>query len=136
MTDSFNGRILLQPNEIPKNWINILPDLPSSMTPLINPMDGKPVPPEMAFAIFPKECVMQEASIEPIIPIPKELREIFARSYRPSPLHRAIGLEKELGIEGDRIKIFYKNESCSPTGSHKPNTALTQAYYAKKEVIK
>ena len=136
MENSFNGRILLQPNEIPKNWINILPDLPSSMTPLINPMDGKPIPPEMAFAIFPKECVMQEVSSEPIIPIPKELREIFARTYRPSPLHRALGLEKELGIVGDRIKIFYKNESCSPTGSHKPNTAITQAYYAKKEGIK
>jgi len=135
MIDNFNGRVLLQPNEIPKNWINILPDLPSSMTPLINPMDGKPVPPEMAFAIFPKECVMQEVSLEPMIPIPKELREIFARTYRPSTLHRALGLEKVLGIEGDRIKIFYKNESCSPTGSHKPNTAITQAYYAKKEGI-
>jgi len=133
MVDNFNGRILLQPNEIPKNWINILPDLPSSMTPLINPMDGKPIPPEMAFAIFPKECVMQEFSLEPFIPIPKDLREIFARTYRPSPLHRALGLERDLGIEGDRIKIFYKNESCSPTGSHKPNTAITQAYYAKKE---
>jgi len=135
MVDNFNGRILLQPNEIPKNWVNILPDLPSSMTPLLNPMDGKPIPPEMAYAIFPKECVMQEFSLEPNIPIPKELREIFARTYRPSPLHRALGLEKELGIEGNRIKIFYKNESCSPTGSHKPNTAITQAYYAKKEGI-
>ncbi len=133
MVDYFNGRVLLQPNEIPKEWVNILPDLPSPMTPLINPMDGKPAPPEMALAIFPKECVMQEISQEPTIPIPKDLREIFARSYRPSPLHRALGLEKSLGIEGDDIKIFYKNESYSPTGSHKPNTAITQAYYAKKE---
>jgi tryptophan synthase beta chain len=133
MSDNLNGRILLQPNEIPKNWVNILPDLPSPMTPLINPMDRKPAPPEMAFAIFPKECVLQEVSSDPLIPIPKELREIFARTYRPSPLHRALGLEKELGIEGDKIKIFYKNESLSPTGSHKPNTAITQAYYAKKE---
>ncbi|MFX1327013.1 MAG: TrpB-like pyridoxal phosphate-dependent enzyme [Promethearchaeota archaeon] len=133
MVDHFTGRILLEPNEIPKNWVNILPDLPSPMTPLINPIDGKPAPPEMAFAIFPRECVMQEVSLEPLIPIPKELREIFAKTYRPSPLHRALGLEKELDIEGDKIKIFYKNESCSPTGSHKPNTAITQAYYAKKE---
>jgi len=110
-----------------------LPDLPTPMTPLVNPMDGKPAPPEMAFAIFPKECVLQEVSQEPTIPIPSELREIFARTYRPSPLHRALGLEKELGIEGDDIQIYYKNESYSPTGSHKPNTAIAQAYYAKKD---
>ncbi|MFX1379987.1 MAG: TrpB-like pyridoxal phosphate-dependent enzyme [Promethearchaeota archaeon] len=133
MTDYYNGRILLQPNEIPKTWVNILPDLPSPMTPLLNPMDRKPIPPEMAFAIFPKECVLQELASEPTIPIPKELREIFARTYRPSPLHRALRLEKQLGIEGDKIKIFYKNESVSPTGSHKPNTAIVQAYYAMKE---
>jgi len=135
MVDYYNARILLQPNEIPKNWVNIIPDLPTPMTPLINPMDGKPAPPEMAFAIFPKECVMQEVSQEPNILIPNELREIYARSYRPSPLQRALGLEKELGIEGDKIKIFYKNESLSPTGSHKPNTALAQAYYAKKDGV-
>ncbi len=133
MIDYFKGRILLQPNEIPKDWVNILPKLPSPMTPLINPMDGRPAPPEMAFAIFPKECVKQEFSLEPTIPIPKELREIFANSYRPSPLHRALRLEKDLGIKGDDIKIFYKNESTSPTGSHKPNTAIVQAFYAKKE---
>jgi tryptophan synthase beta chain len=133
MIDYFKGRILLQPNEIPKDWVNILPNLPSPMTPLINPMDGRPAPPEMALTIFPRECVCQEISLEPTIAIPSELREIFANSYRPSPLHRALGLEKELGIEGEKIKIFYKNESISPTGSHKPNTAITQAFYAKKE---
>ena len=101
MVDYFNSRILLDANELPKEWINIIPDLPTPMTPLVNPMDGKPAPPEMAFAIFPKECVLQEVSQEPTIPIPKELREIFARTYRPSPLHRALGFEKKLGIEGD-----------------------------------
>jgi len=135
MIDFNKTRILLEPNEIPKEWVNILPDLPAPMTPLINPMDGKPAPPELAFAIFPKECVLQEISQEPLIPIPKELREIFARSYRPTPLHRAYGLEKELGIEGEDIKIFFKNESVSPTGSHKPNTALAQAYYSKKDGV-
>ena len=59
MTDFYNTRILLEPNEIPKEWVNIVPDLPAPMTPLINPMDGKPAPPEMAFVIFPKECVLQ-----------------------------------------------------------------------------
>ena len=125
----------MEPREIPSEWVNILPDLPSPMTPLINPLDGKPAPPEMAFSIFPKECVLQEVSQEPFIAIPPKLREIYARSYRPTPLHRAIGLEKELGIFNDKVKIFYKNESVSPTGSHKPNTALAQAYYAKKDGI-
>ncbi len=135
MTDFYNTRILLEPNEIPKEWVNIVPDLPAPMTPLINPMDGKPAPPELAFAIFPKECVLQEVSQEPTIPIPKELRELYVRSYRPTPLHRAYGLEKELGIETEDIKIFYKNESVSPTGSHKPNTALAQAYYSKRDGV-
>ncbi len=135
MVDYFNSRILLQPSDVPKEWVNILPDLPTPMTPLINPMDGKPAPFEMACAIFPKECVLQQVSEELNIPIPKKLREIYASTYRPSPLHRALGLEKELGIEGDKIKIFYKNESFSPTGSHKPNTALAQAYYASKEGV-
>ena len=131
-----NARILLELNEVPKEWVNILPDLPLPMTPLINPMDGMPAPPELAFAIFPKECVMQEVSQERTIPIPKELREIYTQTYRPTPLHRAYGLEKDLGIKGDDIKIFYKNESVSTTGSHKPNTALAQAFYAKKEGLK
>ncbi|NHJ24381.1 MAG: TrpB-like pyridoxal phosphate-dependent enzyme [Candidatus Lokiarchaeota archaeon] len=135
MTEKLNARILLQPEEVPKVWVNILPDLPVPMTPLINPLDGKPAPPELAFAIFPKECVLQDVSQEPTIAIPKDLREIYATSYRPTPLHRAYGLEKEIGLEGDKIKIFYKNESVSPTGSHKPNTALAQAYYAKKEGV-
>ncbi|MHA1272956.1 MAG: TrpB-like pyridoxal phosphate-dependent enzyme [Promethearchaeota archaeon] len=135
MTDYYNARIFLDPKEIPKEWVNILPDLPTPMTPLVNPMDGKPAPPELAFAIFPKECVLQEISQEPVIPIPDILREIYAKTYRPTPLHRAYGLEKMLGIEGDDIKIFYKNESVSPTGSHKPNTAIAQAYYAKKDGI-
>ncbi|MHA1150966.1 MAG: TrpB-like pyridoxal phosphate-dependent enzyme [Promethearchaeota archaeon] len=136
MVDNFKARILLDPNEVPKEWVNILPDLPTPITPMINPMDGKPAPPELAFMIFAKELVMQEVSQEPNIPIPNELREIFARTYRPSPLHRAYGLEKALDIEGEDIKIFYKNESLSPTGSHKPNTAIAQAYYAKKDGLK
>jgi tryptophan synthase beta chain len=135
MVDYFNARVCLEPSEVPKEWINLLPDLPSPMTPLVNPMDCKPAPPEMAFAIFPKECVLQEVSQEPTIPIPKELREIFAKNYRPTPLHRALRLEKEIGIEGDSIQIFFKNESVSATGSHKPNTAIAQAYYAKKDGI-
>lgn len=136
LQNKLDARVFLEANEIPKFWINILPDLPKPITPLINPMDGMPAPPELAFSIFPKECVLQEVSRESLIEIPKELREIYMRTYRPTPLHRAFGLEKELNILDGRIKIYFKNESVSPTGSHKPNTALAQAYYARKEGLK
>ena len=136
MNENLNSRIILRPDETPKEWVNILPILPIPMTPLINPMDGKPAPFELACQIFPKACVLQDVSMEESVPIPKDLREIFIRTYRPSPLHRAFGLERLIGVKGDDIKIFFKNESLSPTGSHKPNTALAQAYFAKEEGIK
>ena len=130
-----NSRVILNPNETPKEWVNILPNLPIPMTPLVNPMNGKPASFELATMIFPKGCVLQDSSTEEMVSIPKELREIYVKSYRPTPLHRAYGLERVIGVKGDKIKIFYKNESVSPTGSHKPNTALAQAYYAKKEGV-
>lgn len=136
MNDFLNSRVILKPDETPKEWVNILPYLPIPMTPLVNPMDGKPASFELATMIFPKSCVLQDTSMEENIPIPKELRDIYVRSYRPSPLHRAYGLESIIGVKGEDIKIFYKNESLSPTGSHKPNTALAQAYYAQKEGVK
>jgi len=130
--DLLNSRIILSNDELPKEWINILPDLPTPMTPLLAPQTGKPAPPEMAMRIFPKDCVLQEVSQEEIIPIPKDLRSMYASIGRPTPLHRAYRLEREIGVEGDDVKIFYKNESVSPTGSHKLNTSLAQAYYAKQ----
>jgi len=136
MNNYLNSRVILNPNETPKEWINIIPNLPIPMTPLINPMDGKPASFELACKIFPKSCILQDSSIEESIPIPNELREIYVMTYRPTPLHRAYGLERKIGIKGEEIKIFYKNESLSPTGSHKPNTALAQAYYAQKEGVK
>ncbi len=136
MTELINSRVILDPRDTPKEWVNILPYLPIPMTPLINPMNGKPASFELASQIFPKSCILQDVSLEETIPIPKDLREIYAGSYRPTPLHRAYGLENVIGVKGEDIKIFYKNESLSPTGSHKPNTALAQAYYAKKEGVK
>ncbi len=136
MKKEHNYRIFLDINEIPKEWVNILPFLPGKITPLLSPIDCKPITPDIAFSIFPKECAIQEFSEEPLIPIPKELREIYAKTYRPTPLHRALRLEKELNLNNDKIKIFYKNESVSPTGSHKPNTALAQAFYAQKDGVK
>lgn len=134
--DLLNSRIILENNEIPKQWINIVPDLPSPMTPLLSPMDLKPAPPEMAMRIFPTQCVLQEVSQDDVVPIPDELRGMYASIGRPTPLHRAYRLEKAIGVEGDDVKIYYKNESVSPTGSHKLNTALAQAYYAREQGIK
>jgi tryptophan synthase beta chain len=136
MNNFQNSRIVLNPNETPREWINIVPNLPIPMTPLINPMNGKPASFELASQIFPKSCVLQDSSLDECIPIPKELREIYIKLYRPTPLHRAYGLENLIGVKGEEIKIFYKNESVSPTGSHKPNTALAQAFYAQKEGVK
>ncbi|MHA1793344.1 MAG: TrpB-like pyridoxal phosphate-dependent enzyme [Promethearchaeota archaeon] len=133
--DISNPIVRLEPEKIPKEWINLAPYIGYNL-PLIDPNTMKPATPEVATMIFPTEIAMQEMSNERKISIPKDLREAFFYANRPTPLHRAYRLEKALGIEGDDIKIYYKNESVTPTGSHKVNTALTQAYYAKKQGLK
>lgn len=131
-----NPVIQLPPERIPTHWINLAPYLGYKL-PLISPKSLSPSGPEEALMIFPKGIVMQEMNFEDKeIEIPKDLREAFFYANRPSPLHRAYRLEKHLGIEGDDIKIYYKNESVTPTGSHKVNTALAQAFYAKEQGIK
>ncbi|MHA1731084.1 MAG: TrpB-like pyridoxal phosphate-dependent enzyme, partial [Promethearchaeota archaeon] len=134
--DMKDARVVLPPEKVPTHWLNILPHLPEKLPPLLSPLDLKPAPFEMVTRIFPTECVKQEVSPEPMIEIPKELREVLVSVGRPTPLQRAYGFEKAIGVEGDDIKIFYKCENFSPTGSHKSNTALVQAYYAKKEGFK
>lgn len=125
-----NGRIYqLTTGDIPKHWINIIPDLPEPLNPLINPADGTPVPLEAMQAIFPPSLLEQEVSMEPEIKIPEEILEAYSL-YRPTPLIRARFLEKALGTPA---KIFYKHEGASPTGSHKTNTAIAQAYYNHKD---
>jgi len=127
------GRIFqLTTGDIPKKWINIIPDLPEPLNPLINPADGTPVPLEAMQAIFPANMLEQEVSLEKEIPIPEEILEAYSL-YRPTPLIRARFLEKALGTPA---KIFYKNEGASPTGSHKTNTAIAQAYYNHKAGIR
>jgi tryptophan synthase beta chain len=126
-----NRKILLEENEIPKQWYNIVPDLPRPLPPFIDAATKQPgvgiVP-----RIFPKEIIGQEISQERWIDIPEEVREVY-RIWRPSPLFRAIGLEKALKTPA---KIYYKYEGVSPAGSHKPNTAVPQAYYNMKEGTK
>ncbi|MEA3313497.1 MAG: TrpB-like pyridoxal phosphate-dependent enzyme [Caldisericota bacterium] len=125
-------KVLLNENELPKRWYNALPDLPEPLPPPIDPETKQPVRPEQLERVFSKECVKQEMSDKHFIDIPKELLEAYAM-WRPTPLVRAENFEKAIGT---KAKIFYKNESVSPPGSHKPNTALAQAYYNKREGIK
>ena len=126
------ARIQLDIEDTPKNFLNILPYLKNPLPPPLNPATDEPVSPEALLALFPKECVMQEVSNEKTIAIPSEVREILMRSGRPTPLQRALGLERALKTS---CRIYYKREDVSPTGSHKLNTAATQAYYAQKEGI-
>ena len=120
-------KILLDEDQIPKQWYNITPDLPKPIPPFIDPTTREPgvgiVP-----RIFPKEIIGQELSKERWIDIPEAVREVY-KLWRPTPLFRAINLEKALNTPA---KIYYKYEGVSPSGSHKPNTAVPQAYYNMK----
>ena len=118
-------KYLLPENELPEQWYNLAADLPSPLDPPLNPITGKPATPEELGAIFPGPIIEQEMSAERWIAIPEPVRDIL-RLWRPSPLYRARRLEKALDTPA---KIFYKYEGVSPTGSHKPNSAVPQAYY-------
>ncbi len=124
-------KILLNEEDLPKYWYNILPDMPTPLSPPLNPQTQKPLTPN-DLRIFPKSIIEQETSNQSEIPIPDRVREIYSL-WRPTPLVRAYNLEKALGTPA---RIYYKNESVSPAGSHKPNTAVAQAYYNKKEGAK
>ena len=120
-------KILLPEDRIPKQWYNIIPDMPGPLAPVISPRTLQPVTPDEMLAIFPMALIEQEMSSQRWIDIPDEVREIY-QLWRPSPLFRAHRLEKALGTPA---KIYYKYEGVSPAGSHKPNTAIPQAYYNK-----
>nr|HPJ72342.1 TrpB-like pyridoxal phosphate-dependent enzyme [bacterium] len=124
-------KVLLDENEIPRQWYNLAADLPTPLQPPLGP-DGQPVTPDMLAPVFPMNLIEQEVSQERWIDIPEEILEILYR-WRPSPLHRARALEKAIGTPA---RIYYKNESLSPAGSHKPNTAVAQAWYNKEFGIK
>jgi len=126
------SRILLDSEDTPNNYLNILPHLKEPLPPPLDPGTGEPVSPDALMALFPAECVKQEVSPEKTIAIPQEVRDILIRSGRPTPLQRAVGLERALKTP---CRIYYKREDVSPTGSHKLNTAAAQAYYAQKEGI-
>ena len=125
-------KIVLSEKELPQKWYNIQADLPEPLAPPINPKTKQPIGPQDLAPIFPMELIKQEVSQERWIEIPDELLDIY-KLWRPSPLHRAKRLEKYLKTPA---RIYFKNESVSPAGSHKPNTAIAQAYYNKKEGVK
>ncbi len=124
-------RFVLPQSEIPTHWYNVVADMPTPPLPPLGP-DGVPPTPEQMGAIFPQAILEQEMSADRWIPIPQPVREIY-RLWRPSPLVRAARLEEMLGTPA---RIYYKHEGVSPAGSHKPNTAVPQAYYNKQAGIR
>jgi len=125
-------KYVLDEKDMPTAWYNVQPDLPTPLAPPLDP-DGNPIGPEQLAVLFPMECIMQEVSQERYIDIPGAVLDVY-KTYRPSPLMRAKQLEKVLELPPG-VKIFYKYEGVSPAGSHKPNTAIPQAYYNKQEGI-
>jgi tryptophan synthase beta chain len=122
-------KFLLGEDEIPEVWVNLVPDLPGTPPPPLHPATQEPVGPEDLAPIFPMALIEQEVSAELEIPIPDEVRDVY-RLWRPTPLHRARRLERALDTPAH---IYYKYEGVSPAGSHKPNTAVAQAFYNKQE---
>ncbi len=122
----------LSESEVPRDWYNIAADLPAAPPPVIHPGTGQPVGPEDLAPLFPMQIILQEVSMERYIPIPEPVREILMQ-WRPSPLHRARRLEKALDTPA---RIYHKYEGVSPAGSHKPNTAVAQAFFSKDEGVK
>ena len=125
-------KILLSEKDIPEKWYNIMADMPNKPLPPLNPATREPIGPEALAPIFPMGLIQQEVSTEKWIQIPDAVRDIYTL-YRPTPLYRAYNLEKVLDTPA---KIYYKYEGVSPAGSHKPNTAIPQAYYNKQEGVK
>ena len=127
-----NKKIILRDDEMPKQWYNVVPDIPNGLEPPLDPETKEPMGPEKLATVFPMGLLEQEMTAARFVPIPDEVLDIL-KIWRPSPLVRANNLEKALGT---KAKIFFKNEGVSPVGSHKPNSAVAQAYYNMKEGVK
>ena len=125
-------KFLLGEEDLPRSWYNIISDLPAPPAPVLHPGTGQPIGPDDLAPLFPMASIMQEVSGERAIDIPEPVRDIY-RQWRPSPLYRARRLEKALDTPA---RIYYKYEGVSPTGSHKPNTAIAQAFFCKEEGVK
>ena len=124
-------KYVLDESRLPEAWYNIAADLPSPPPPVLHPGTGQPVGPDDLAPLFPMAIIGQEVSTDRLIAIPEEVRSVY-RQWRPTPLYRARRLERALETPA---RIYYKYEGVSPTGSHKPNTAVPQAYYNKAEGV-
>src|SRR5262245_43112317 len=125
-------KYVLEEKAMPRVWYNLAADLPKPLPPVLHPGTKEPIGPADLAPLFPMEIIKQEASTEREIEIPEPVREIY-RQWRPSPLYRARRLEQALDTPA---RIYYKYEGVSPSGSHKPNTAVPQAFYNKQEGVK
>ncbi|HYS92406.1 MAG TPA: TrpB-like pyridoxal phosphate-dependent enzyme, partial [Candidatus Acidoferrales bacterium] len=125
-------KFLLDESRLPKAWYNINADMPVAPAPVLHPGTKEPVTPDFLSVLFPMGLIMQEVSSERWIEIPEPVRDVY-RLWRPTPLHRAVRLERALDTPAH---IYYKYEGVSPVGSHKPNTAVAQAFYNKQEGVK
>jgi tryptophan synthase beta chain len=131
MSQATQRRYLLPESELPTHYYNIAADLPEPAPPPLHPGTREPIGPEALAPLFPMELIKQEVSAERLIPIPEPVRDAY-RAYRPSPLIRALGLERSLNTPA---RIYFKYEGVSPAGSHKPNTAIAQAFYNRAEGV-
>src|SRR5437588_1591455 len=125
-------KYLLDESELPTQWYNVIPDLPAPPPPPLHPGTGQPVGPDDLAPLFPQALIGQEVTGDRQVDIPGEVLDVY-KLWRPSPLYRARRLEKALDTPA---KIYYKYEGVSPAGSHKPNTAVPQAYYNAKDGIR
>ena len=123
---------MLSEQEIPEKWYNIVHDMPNKPLPPLHPGTKEPIGPEALAPLFPMELIKQEVTTEKWVDIPEEVRDVY-KLWRPTPMFRAYGLEAALDTPA---KIYYKYEGVSPSGSHKPNTAVAQAYYSKQEGVR
>jgi tryptophan synthase beta chain len=124
-------KYVLDENRLPEAWYNLASDLPEPLPPVLHPGTGQPVGPDDLAPLFPMQIILQEVATDRFIAIPEEVRTVY-RQWRPTPLYRARRLEQALDTPA---RIYYKYEGVSPTGSHKPNTAVAQAFYNKQEGV-
>src|SRR2546427_481916 len=132
MPDKSHTKYLLTEDELPRAWYNIMADLPKPPAAVLHPGTKQPVTPDDLAPLFPMALILQEVSTERYIEIPEPIREVYMQ-WRPSPLYRARRLEKALDTPA---RIYYKYEGVSPVGSHKPNTAVAQAFYNREAGVK
>ena len=124
-------KFVLDESRLPEAWYNLASDLPQPPPPVLHPGTGQPVGPDDLAPLFPMQIILQEVSTDRHIGIPEEIRDVY-KQWRPTPLFRARRLEQALSTPA---RIYYKYEGVSPTGSHKPNTAVAQAFYNKQEGV-